>query len=477
MRMVRGRRGGWLLFLAALWTVRPAAAASLAERIEEALAGLGPHAVSAVRVLSLPRREVLYERNVDLSLNPASNMKLFTSAASLALLGPDYRFTTRVLRTGERAAGGVLRGDLVLQGGGDPVLESTDLAALADAVKAAGVQRVTGALRVDDTRYDTERLGSGWSWDNEPYYYSPQISALSVDRNVATVDVLPGKSPGAPAVVEVRPLEGYLKIVERPSTAEAGTATRLQVTRERGRNELRVTGVIAAGAAPSRGRTVTVEAPELLAGKLFRKLLVERGVQVAGPVLRGAAPVGAAEVAAHRSPPLGGIVALLNKPSDNLIAEMLLKELGHARTGEGSAASGGKVVRAWLERLGIDAGGVRVADGSGLSRMDLVTARAVSDLLVKADAEPWREVFVRSLPIAGVDGTLRARMKGTAAENNVRAKTGTLTSVTALSGYVTTRSGERLVFSILANNYQGPATGPTGSKRTEDAIATALAEE
>jgi serine-type D-Ala-D-Ala carboxypeptidase/endopeptidase (penicillin-binding protein 4) len=151
---------------------------ALSERIEAAVGRLGPHAICAVRVVSLDRGDVLYERNPDLSLNPASNMKLLTSATALAKLGPGYRFTTRVLAAGKRSAAGVLTGDLVLQGGGDPVLETAHLETLAEAVKTAGILKVTGSLRVDDYRYDDERLGTGWNSDDEPFYYSAQISAL-----------------------------------------------------------------------------------------------------------------------------------------------------------------------------------------------------------------------------------------------------------------------------------------------------------
>jgi len=469
---VRGAVLGVLLLAA---PVAAAAQDALTARIDAALLRMGPHATAAVRVLAPSRGAVLYERNPDLSLNPASNEKLLTSAAALAKLGPEYRFSTRVLASAP-VKDGVLRGDLTLQGGGDPVLTTEHLAALADRVHAAGIRRVTGKLLADDYRYDAERLGNGWNSDDEPFYYSAQISALSVNRNVLTVDVSPGPEPGAPVIVGVQPVPDHMKILSSAVTGAPGSQTRIDVTRQRARNEVRVTGSIAAGAQPVMGERVTVEEPQLYAAALFRHLLAERGVRVEGPTERGKTADGAAVIAAHESEPLSSIVARLNKPSDNLIAEMLLKELGYAVKQSGSASAGGDVIEGWLKDIGIDTGGVRVRDGSGLSRLDLVTARAVSELLIHASKQPWKDVFVASLPIGGVDGTLRNRMKGTPAEKNVRAKTGTLTHVTALSGYVTTASGEPLVFSILINNYPGPSTGPMGSKRIEDLIATALAE-
>ncbi len=448
---------------------------ALEQRIDAAVQALGPHATSAVRVVSLDTGEVLYERNADLSLNPASNMKLLTSAAALGILGPNYRFQTRVALRG-RLAGGRLKGDLALIGGGDPVLETEDLAALADAVRKAGIRRVEGRLVVDESRYDAERLGIGWQSDDEPYYYSAQISGLSVNRNVLTVQVRPGKKAGQPPVIELAPVPGHLKVTSSLTTVAAGAGTDVDITRRRGHNELLISGRIAVDSGPVRETAVTMEEPALFTGALFRRLLAARGVVVEGSTVRGKTGAEWRQVARRDSPPLSEIVVALNKPSDNLVAEMLLKELGYQRKQPGDATTGSTVVEEWLKGLGIAVSGVRVNDGSGLSRMDLVTARAISDLLVKADKQAWREIFIHSLPVAGVDGTLRRRLKDTPAEGNLRAKTGTLSHVTALGGYVTTAGKERLAFSILINNYPGPASGPEGSKRIEDRIAVTLAE-
>lgn len=475
----RRRRLGLSAGLLAAWlAVTPAAAdpAALRERIDAALAKLGPHPTAAVRVVSLTRGEVLYERNPDLSLNPASNMKLFTLAAVLARLGPDYRFTTRALGVGP-VQDGTLKGNLVLQGGGDPVLETPDLEKLADSVKQAGVRRVAGMLVADDYRFDAERLGIGWNSDDEPFYYSAQISALSVNRNVLTLDITPGKKPGAPAEVTVKPLPHYVRVTARPTTGPAASTTRLSISRSRARNEVQVTGTIAADASPVTGREVTMEDPHLFTASLFKKLLRERGIEVTGGVVRAPAPEGATEIAKHVSRPLSEIGPLLNKPSDNLIAEMLLKEIGYAVRKKGDAVNGSEVVEAWLKETGIARSGVVINDGSGLSRMDLVTARAVSELLAHADRQPWGPAFMESLPVAGVDGTLRSRFKSTAAEKNLKAKTGSLSHVTALGGYVTSAGGERFLFSVLINNYIGPLSGANGAKRIEDEIGVALAED
>jgi D-alanyl-D-alanine carboxypeptidase/D-alanyl-D-alanine-endopeptidase (penicillin-binding protein 4) len=464
------------LALVALPAVATAEDLALRQRVDAALATLGPHTLSAVRVVTLPERKVLYERNADLSMNPASNMKLFTSAAAMAKLGPDYRYTTRVVAAGKPNPEGVVEGDLTLVGGGDPVLETRDLEKLADAVQAMGVSEIAGGLVADDYRYDDERLGIGWNSDDEPFYYSAQITALTVNRNVLLVDVEPGAAVGDPAGVKVGPAPEYVTVVNRVQTVDADGGTAVRITRRRARNEVVISGRIALGSAAVTGREVTMEEPQLYAAQLFRDLLAARGIQVKGAIRHARSPDAAVELAAHQSIPLAEILPLLNKPSDNLIAEMLLKEIGFAVRKSGDATAGSEVLEAWLKEIGIENGGIRVNDGSGLSRLDLVTSRAVSDLLLWVDQQPWREWFIRSLPVAGVDGTLRSRLRGTPAEKNLMAKTGSLSHVTALGGYVTGRGGQRYVVSILINNYPGSLNGPTGAKRAEDAIAIALAE-
>jgi len=465
----------------ALWLSLPAMPAFAADettlqgKIDAALLRLGPHALAAVRVVAPASGKVLYERNVDLSMNPASNMKLFTSAAAMAKLGPDYRFTTRVLAERKPDADGVLTGDLVLQGGGDPVLETPHLIKLADALKAQGLRRVSGTLRADDYRFDAERLGIAWNSDDEPFYYSAQISALGLNRNVIKLDVAPGKSAGDPVSVQLKPFDGYVTVECRAVTAAEGTKPSIRVSRRRAQNVVLISGSLPAGGKAVTDEEVTMEEPELYTAHVFRTLLADRGIQVEGEIKRQQAPIDAVELASNQSVPLSEIIPLLNKPSDNLIAEMLLKEIGYAGKKSGDAGAGSEVVEGWLKEIGIDVGGVRINDGSGLSRMDLVTSRSVSELLLWIDRQPWREAYVRSLPLAGVDGTLRSRLKGTAAEKNLTAKTGSLAHVTALGGYITSRGGERLILSVLINNFPGSVA--RGAKPIEDRIAIALAEE
>ena len=479
------RRWAWACVWLALLAVgllpslpAQAADAALAVRLDAILARLGPHAITALRVVSPTSGEVLYERNPDLSLTTASNMKLLTSATALARLGPEYRFTTQVRTLGVRDAGGILRGDLLLVGGGDPVLETGDLATLADAIKKAGIRQVAGSLIVDDHRYDDQRLGDSWNWDDEPYYYCAQIGALSVNRNVMTMRITPGKQPGMPAQISVEPLTDYVTVDAKVTTGERGSGTKLSMMRERARNVARLTGSVGVD-APQQRREVTCEAPDRYTGALFRRLLLERGIQITGVLRQAAAPAGGTVLAEHLSPELRKILPLLNKPSDNLIAEMLLKELAWVDskgTAPGSAEKGAEVVLTWLKSKGVNTSGVRGGDGSGLGRRNLVTARALTMLLASVETEPWYEVFVSSLPVAGEDGTLRRRMRDTVAQGKLHAKTGSLNGVSSLSGYVETAGGERLVFSMLTNNFPGEEPGISPPKEVEDSVGVALAE-
>lgn len=447
--------------------------AGLTERLDAAVQPVARRAFVGVCVQSLTRGDVLYERNADLPFTPASNQKLLTSAAALHRFGPDQRFRTEVLALGS-VVNGVLEGDLVLRGGGDPVLESAHLQSLAQHLRDAGIVRVTGNLRADESLFDDERLGAGWQADDEPYYYSAQISALSVDRNVVGVQVRPGSRARSRAKVTLKSLApGYFKVENRARTGSGS----LRVTRRRSRNVILVSGSVTPGRMENE--SVTLENPALYTATSFRKALAKQGVSIDGDTRLAAIPKGEGQVLAqHESPPLADILALLNKPSDNLVAEMLLKHIGTPadRTGPGTAERGMTALTELITTIQQPAPAFRPADGSGLSRVNLVSPRTLVSLLTWMDTQPYAGVYKSSLPIAGVDGTLRLRLKDTVAAENARAKTGTLTGVTALSGYVVARNGERLVFSAMTNNWPGYPSRTSPPKRMEDAVALALAE-
>lgn len=436
--------------------------------------------VASVVIADAGTGELLYQHLPSTRLMPASNTKLATSAAAMEILGPEYRFTTDVLATGRRH-GSVLRGDLYLRGTGDPTLLARDYDELAARVAAAGITRVDGRLLADDTRFDDVRLGRSWAADDESSYYSAQISALSVapdtdyDTGTVIVTVAPGEEAGDEPVVSVTPDTDYVDIDVRARTVAAGGANDLTVEREHGTNTVVVSGTTPVGGAGAK-EWATVWEPTGYAAAVFRDALAEHGVRVSGLTRLGRQTPGTAVgLASHRSMPLRELLVPFMKLSNNMHAEILTKAMGYEASRHGSWGAGLAAISGYLKGVGVDAGKVRQVDGSGLSRMDNFPAGQLVELLLAVRAEPWYADWYRSLPVACdpdrfVGGTLRSRMCGTPAALNARAKTGSLTGASALSGYVTGADGRELVYGIVLNNYLASSVKPL-----EDAIVVTLA--
>lgn len=436
--------------------------------------------VASVVVADAGTGELLYQRLPSTRLMPASNTKLATSAAAMEILGPEYRFTTDVLTTGRRQ-GSVLRGDLYLRGTGDPSLLADDYDDLAARLAAAGVRRVDGRLIADDTRFDSVRLGRSWAADDESSYYSAQISALSVapdtdyDTGTVIVTVAPGEEAGDEPVVTVTPDTDYVDIDVRATTVVAGGANDLTVEREHGTNTVVVSGTTPVGGAGAK-EWVTVWEPTGYAATVFRDALARHGVRVSGPTRLGRQTPGTAvQLASHTSMPLKDLLVPFMKLSNNMHAEILTKAMGHEVSRQGSWGAGLAAISGYLKGVGVDAGKARQVDGSGLSRMNNFSAGQLLDLLLAVRAEPWYADWYRALPVACapdrfVGGTLRTRMCGTPAALNARAKTGSLTGASGLSGYVTGADGRELVYGIVLNNYLASSV-----KALEDAIVVTLA--
>ncbi|GAB3893297.1 D-alanyl-D-alanine carboxypeptidase/D-alanyl-D-alanine-endopeptidase [Kibdelosporangium lantanae] len=423
--------------------------------------------------------ELLYSAQSDRREQPASNIKLATSTVAMDVLGPTRTFPTSVSSVGQ-TSGQTLTGDLYLKGTGDPTMLAADYDDLAAKVAATGITNVTGKLVADDTWFDAEPYGFGWAWDDEPYSYNAQISALTIspdtDYNAGTVMVrtTPGAA-GAPAVVTTVPPTNYLQIQSTAVTGAAGSASTISVERDHGTNVVRVTGSIPAGGAVSNKLT-TVNDPTGLVASVFRDALARHGVQVAGPTqTRTARPAGAQLLAFHDSMPLSQLLTPFLKLSNNMHAEMLVKTMGRVISGAGTWAAGTAVIAKRLTDMGIPAGTTYIADGSGMSRIDQLSADQVVAILRAARSQPWYQTWYTALPIAGnpdplIGGTLRSRMAGTPAANNLHGKTGSMTGVSALSGYVTSADGQPLVFSMISNNFPGSA------KAVEDAVGVRLAK-
>ncbi|HEV3142186.1 MAG TPA: D-alanyl-D-alanine carboxypeptidase/D-alanyl-D-alanine-endopeptidase [Vicinamibacterales bacterium] len=434
-----------------------------------------------VVVKSLKTDETLYALNARKLMMPASNMKIVTLASAAATLGWNYTYETTVRAAGV-VDGGVLAGDLVVTGSGDPSLTMTDgmadrlFADWASRLKAAGIRVIAGRIVGDDGAFDDEELGFGWSWDDLPDDYAAGIGALQINENAARVTVTPGLSVGAPASFDIDPTTAGLVVDNSVATAAEGGPTSIRLRRLPGSAHLAIRGTIAVGAQPVV-EVVSADNPTLFFVKSLRNALIANGIDVRGEAVdvddvANPPPTAGAPIITYRSPPLSQLATRLMKASQNQYAETLLKTLGRA-AGTPSAAAGRASVQKTLEPWGIAAADLIQRDGSGLSRYDYVTADALATILAHVDRDQTlRGPFEASLPLAGRDGTLANRMKGTAAEGNARAKTGSMTNVRGLSGFVTSADGEPLVFSILANNFEMPASTINAAA---DAIVVRLA--
>lgn len=475
------------------------AAVELARQIDREIdAGEFAHARWGVFVVSMRDGRVLYARNADKPITPASNMKVYTTAVALDLLGANYRWRTSVYATAQPDVGGVIAGDLVLYGRGAPDFSSektrdasASMIQLADALYERGVRRVRGRIIGDESYFRGEPLGDGWLWNDVQWYFGAEVSALSVNSNEVTVGIRPATKAGAATSIKLDPDTDYVRLRDETNVVESGRPATLGITRGLSDNEVRVWGDFPAG---SRGLSVrlSVHRPALWAATLFRRILGERGIVVEGEThvrdarsqaeKNGFEPASAVELAFVTSKSLGEIARSTNKESINLSAELILRTLGKERGADapdpdsrrmrerGDDQAGLAVIRKWLEAAGIATENLALHDGSGLSRLDLVTPEATARLLASIAQRPAASVFRESLPIAGRDGTLKFRLRSSAA-SRVLAKTGTLSYINSLSGYALTADDEPLAFSIICNN----ETTEARATRSIDAIAALLA--
>ncbi len=454
-----------------------------------------------IEVVRLTDGKNLYTRNADHLFLPASNMKLFTTAAALEKLGPDFVFRTTVeSETRPDAQGRV--GDLYLVGRGDPNLsgrvlpyqmpEKWEEAAdrffekLADQVAARGVREVEGNLVADDSYFLYEPYSHNWAQEDVQWGYGAPVTALAFNDNALFIRVKPGAAVGERGQVELAPVPDYYRLNNLVETAPPRSKKQLFVERQEGSMELDVWGEMPLGSAEDED-TVAIANPPQLIGELFRRALEARGVKVRGWVevhhlarIEAAAlqypfpkPPRRVVLAQHVSLPLREDIKVINKVSQNLHAEMLLRTLGHELRKYGSLTVGLEVLEVFARRVGVEKGETHFADGSGLSREALVSPHAVVKLLKYMAGSPHLDVFYDSLPVAGVDGTLNKRFKDSPAEGRIHAKTGTIAHVNSLSGYMDLPSGQKLAFSIIGNSHP---MKPNEGASALDRIAVAIYE-
>lgn len=496
--------------------VKPLPAETLQDRIAAVLSASDlARGFWGIEVVSLATGGTLYSQNADKLFTPASNTKLFTTAASLALIGPDYKFRTTVETAGTLDRYGRLSGDLVLVGHGDPNLSGRELPydlrtqrrddpiqaleTLADALVQKGVKFIDGDIVADDSYFAFERYGEGWSQDDLVWADGAPVSALTINDNVVFVNILPADRPGEKAFVSVKPFAEYYRIDNRIITTPAGTGRKFFVNREPGSTVVTLWGNMPVDDAGAN-EALAIEDPAEFAAGLFRQLLEKRGIVIYGKQrthhtelatlstfsVTAIAPSRGGSVndkdkdndgqarplkrdqpitlASYESRPLLQDVRVINKVSQNLHAEILLRLLGRERGNAGTIEGGLEVLRGFVTQAGISNDQYVFYDGSGLSRQNLVTPHAVVQLLRYCATQPWGADYKATFPVSGVDGSLSERLNSPRLQSRIMAKTGSLGGVKTLSGYATTDAGQLVVFSILSNNFNLPA------KRVTDAI-------
>lgn len=425
-----------------------------------------------IKIASLDTGNVVFEDNAEKYLMPASNMKSFTVAAAIEKLSPNFRFITSVFAPVSPDTSGTIKGDLTIYGRGDVSFSTAfydkdyfkGLDNLADKIVQAGVKRIEGNLVGDESYFTGNAIPYGWEWDDLQWYYGAEVSALPLNDNALDLSVKPG-SAGTPCVVNLLPFNPVVRIVNTCTTTSAGSKRDLTVKKDLEQNILKISGTMPAG---DRGfaDSVTVSHPAELFVALLKQRLEQKGVIVTGqPRVIGAKEKALSAVASStapvqitqlESPPFSLIAAKTMKPSQNLYTETILWTLGEqlgnkSNPKQTSAERGIAVVRNFLNEIGVAPDGLIQYDGSGLSRHNLVTPAALLRVYSYMAKSKYSAAWLDSLTIGGVDGTLKSRFKGAKTNGNVRGKTGTIDQVSALSGYVTTAGGERLVFSIIVN--------------------------
>lgn len=462
--------------MGAPWTPEQRTALAVDLDAQIAAAATLRHAHVGILVVDARDGTLLYARNPDDALMPASTFKLLTGSAALDRLGPDFRFQTTAFAEGPIVRG-VLHGRLVLRGGGDPLLNAADLEGLAQAVAGLGITRIDGPIDIDTTHFVDPPYMPGWSWDDFPFYYAPKISALSFEDNVVHLSVVPARAAGGRATVTATP---YGRVGEPPSgcattsdvivipramTGPAGSNDTVDVERDPGGCIL-VTGSIPLGGAPDT-IDAAVPNPEAYAWHVLADRLHAHAITFPEPSLHAgfaqsfiAAPArpGARALWSHDSEPLADLLADCWFPSDNLLAELLLKATGAAGGEPGSAASGIAFETLWLASLGVDTGPLSIDDGSGLSSYDRMTPRALVAILQHDWDGPQRDLVLDDLPLSGVRGSLKSSFVGTLAERTVFAKTGSVSHVRTLAGYAATQAHGAVIFSFQVGDWTGMST-------------------
>lgn len=448
-----------------------------------------------VKVVSLDSGKTIFEHNAGKLFSPASNCKLYTTALALNQLGGDYRIKTSLYATAQPDHRGILKSDLFLYGRGDPTLNARRnggdifraLEPLVAVLTNAGIRRIRGDLVGDESFFRGPPYGAGWAWDDLNHYYGAEISALTINDNTLQLSVSPGPTTDTPCQLTLSPATSYMALSNRTQTIATGGKRHLGFYRPLGQNVIYVTGQMPLGDT-NYSDEVTMAHPAGLFVTFFKEALARHGIRVDGKTrtVNGFNPPAKKfnvshmiELGSVNSPPMRDLVREVQKPSQNLYTDLILAHLGALAaatdTAENSDNAGIRELEKFLAKAGVPPGDVRFEEGSGLSRNNLATPNATIVLLQFMSRHAEADAYLKALPIAGVDGTLRNRMKQTSAAGNVRAKTGTLRWANSLSGHLTTAANERLIFCIMLNRYAAPKAEQS-SRAEIDRLTVMLAE-
>ena len=427
-----------------------------------------------VMIVSLTRGDTLFAQNAGEMMNPASTMKLYSTAAALDRFGPQHTFSTDVLRDGTVGPDGTLTGNLYLRADGDPSMSARffkdanlPMNTLARSVAAAGVKEVTGDLVFDATAFDDRKIPEGWKTKNLGSAYSAKVSALSLNENLVWVVVAPS---GDGALVTLEPATSTIPL--RSTVRQVGGRGGRVAARRAADGGIDVSGSIGAASRPMK-YSLVVDDPALFTAGALHSALEAAGITISGQVRPAKTPATAVKVASFASPPLSQIVSEMNRESINIVAELLFRDAGRAGAPNGMSSADVALanLRDFLgKKVGADPQGVQVFDGSGLSTLDYLTPRSMVQLLSYAHRGPWSSAFHGSLPVAGESELLRRRMRGTPAEGNLHAKTGTTDTTVGLGGFVTAKDGEIVAFSFIYNG-----ADRWNAKATMDAMGATVA--
>ena len=423
--------------------------------------------------------EVIFNYNGDKLLHPASSLKLVTAAAAFELLGADYRFETEVYTDGY-IKNNVLNGNVYLRGKGDPSVQTKDLLSLASKLRIKGIKKIKGNIVADDSWYDHVRLSLDLPWSDETAYYGAQISALffSPDSNynpgTVQLNISSDGNKGNKPVISITPKTNEVMITNKAKLGPTNSKNTLQINRSHGNNHLTVSGNLPLQ-TEHKTYTIPVWEPTHMMLEQFQNALQTKGIKIKGEKIIGTIPTDATKLASDQSVTLAEIIIANLKHSNNTISEVLVKEIGRKYGDNGSWDKGLELIKGQYSSLGIHPDFILMRDGSGVSHVNLISTNALTSLLYQVQSKPWYGAYKKALPIAGnnnksIGGTLTKRMNNTVAEGKVFAKTGTLSTVSSLTGFVINEQGNKYIFSVIINN----AKNETNLKNLENEIAIIL---